>query len=419
METARCARGLPDFLGPITRPVLVVCLLIALPTISEPVVAQQKAKQQKSVVQQDDLMDQVDLLDKQEQQEFFEHQQAAKACIAARNYACAERRIAQAGKAAGSTKDKRAIGFLQQNLADAKTAQIREEQEARRVQQQAEDRRRRREEEAEERAEEEQRHRMAEEAQQRASTRSPSPRPQGGDRILDILNKQSDVLSEISRRKAIERQAQADAKARDEQRAHELRREQMEERRRRVADSQRQEDRSRVERESRQREHDRHEAEAQQQAQRERERIRQETERAAAQAREEARRKHERELAEQKRKQEAADRVAAARAEKAAEEKAMSNYMSSMTKGIRLSAINCFGSTEVTGSVPKIKGADYCIDVHYTARCPGDAVGSNGVAKNFIGGKGCYGDTATVSPKPTCKAEAVTVQVTDVRPGCR
>lgn len=415
MNMVHNARGLLKCLGPITRSSLLVGILIALPTISEPVVAQQKAKQQKSVVQQDDLMDQVDLLDKQEQQEFVEHQQAAKACIASRDYACAERRIAQAGKAAGSAKDKRTIVFLQQNLADAKTAQIEAERQARRAQEQAEERRRRREEEAEERAEEEQRRRWAEEAQQRASTPSPSFNTQGGDRILGILNKQNNALAEISRQQAAERQAQAEARARAEQRAEALRREQMEERRRRVADSQRQEDKSRFERESRQREHDRREAEAQQQAQRERERIKHENERAAAQAREEAQRKHEREVAEQKRKQEAADRLAAAQAEKAAEEKARNSYMSSIVTGLRLSAINCFGSTEVTGSVPKIKGADYCIDVYYTARCPGDTVGSKGVAKNFIGGKGCYGDTTTVSPKPACKADAVMVEVTDVR----
>ena len=91
-----------------------------------------------------------------------------------------------------------------------------------------------------------------------------------------------------------------------------------------------------------------------------------------------------------------------------------------MRSGIRLGVKNCFGSYEVGGNRPNIKPeAVGCINVHYRARCAGSMVNYDGIHKNFIGGgPGCFGDTSTISPKPACPAEQVSVEVIDVRPGC-
>ena len=122
----------------------------------------------------------------------------------------------------------------------------------------------------------------------------------------------------------------------------------------------------------------------------------------------------------EQRQREEAERLAKIQAEKAAKQQAEGDYMETMRRGIRLAATKCpdgAGHYYVTGKMPKAKG-DYCINVHYQAICPGSRVIVNGVAHNFIGMSGCFGDTYQIDPKPACAVDQVRVEVTDVRP-CR
>lgn len=117
---------------------------------------------------------------------------------------------------------------------------------------------------------------------------------------------------------------------------------------------------------------------------------------------------------------EKADREARAVAEKAAAEQAREQYLSAMRQGIQLRATKCpdgEGHYYATGRMPRIKG-DYCIDVHFRATCASSHTYSGGVARNFVGHDGCFGDTYQIDPKPPCPVEQVSVRVTDVQ-SCR
>ena len=99
------------------------------------------------------------------------------------------------------------------------------------------------------------------------------------------------------------------------------------------------------------------------------------------------------------------------------------DYLSAMHRGITLGALYCPGGEGkhyVVGRRPRIKPEVVsCIDVHYRETCPGSAVGSTGVIKNFLGAAtDCFmGDAATVSPTPPCKPKEARVVVTAVK-GC-
>jgi hypothetical protein len=105
---------------------------------------------------------------------------------------------------------------------------------------------------------------------------------------------------------------------------------------------------------------------------------------------------------------------------KAAEEQKKSNYMQALLDGIRLVATKCpdgEGHYYATGVLPKPRPkGDYCVDVSYEAYCPGTAANpSRGIADNFIGMSGCFGDTYKIEPKPPCPVKEVTVRVTNVQ----
>lgn len=96
------------------------------------------------------------------------------------------------------------------------------------------------------------------------------------------------------------------------------------------------------------------------------------------------------------------------------------NYLAEMRRGIRLGASKCpdgEGHYYVAGTKPRIKGG-FCIDVAYEASCRDGRSVVTGVAKNFIGMNGCFGDTYKLDPKPACPVAEVSVRVTDVQPGC-
>jgi hypothetical protein len=92
-----------------------------------------------------------------------------------------------------------------------------------------------------------------------------------------------------------------------------------------------------------------------------------------------------------------------------------------MKNGIRLVATKCpdgEGHYYVTGTKPSVKGAA-CVDVNYEAVCPGSKAVVTGIAKNFVGLNGCFGDTYQIAPKPACAVGDVSVRVTSVQPGCK
>jgi hypothetical protein len=92
------------------------------------------------------------------------------------------------------------------------------------------------------------------------------------------------------------------------------------------------------------------------------------------------------------------------------------DYLERLRGGIRLDARNCSGSTEVGGIRPPGKEVVSCVDVAFTAYCPGSIVGAKGVLRNFTGPDvGCVGDKASIG-KPACKAEELRVVVDEVRP---
>ena len=108
-------------------------------------------------------------------------------------------------------------------------------------------------------------------------------------------------------------------------------------------------------------------------------------------------------------------------AQKQREEKEKADYLASLKRGIQLKARNCYGGNYVVGLAPKrssklVSG----INVHYRAYCPSGGSYS-GISKNFIGiGTDCFtGDTTgNEIPKSvlSCKAEDMTVEVTNVTP---
>lgn len=115
--------------------------------------------------------------------------------------------------------------------------------------------------------------------------------------------------------------------------------------------------------------------------------------------------------------QEQVRREATARLEKESLERARQVHLAQLRAGIRLGAKNCFGQIEVGGSRPVISGANnLCVDVAFTAYCPGASTGQAGVLRNFVGmDNGCYGDTVTIQ-RQACDASLLRLEVDAVRP---
>lgn len=105
-----------------------------------------------TAAEQKNMLDQLDQLDQLDHMDFLELEEKANACIRARDFDCAEKKIAKAARSAGNSKDKTALGYLKQRLAAERTVMSEERAEARRREKLAEEREeaRRREERAEE-----------------------------------------------------------------------------------------------------------------------------------------------------------------------------------------------------------------------------------------------------------------------------
>jgi hypothetical protein len=111
--------------------------------------------------------------------------------------------------------------------------------------------------------------------------------------------------------------------------------------------------------------------------------------------------------------------VAAARPQNRSGADEKNDFLRTVTRGARLRALTCPGGDGkifVTGTRPRPKPEVVsCIDLHYRARCDGSDVIIPGVARNFVGRAGCFGDTSAIEPKPQCNAERVKVEVAEAR----
>lgn len=128
------------------------------------------------------------------------------------------------------------------------------------------------------------------------------------------------------------------------------------------------------------------------------------------------------EATERKRKAEADEARKKADEEKLARDEAnrKSQYLSGISQQLKLAARTCPGGDGrhfVVGLLPKAeKRPVSCLDVHFSAACPGDRSGTQGVIKSFVGiGTDCFmGDTQAINPTPSCKAAEVKVRVEKV-----
>jgi hypothetical protein len=115
-----------------------------------------------------------------------------------------------------------------------------------------------------------------------------------------------------------------------------------------------------------------------------------------------------------------ARREAEKKAEAEAKARAERDYLQQLAAGTRMGAKNCYGEQHVMGSMPSIKPRPVaCIDMHFRAYCPGtpSSAAYQGVLKNMVSmGTGCFGDTAEIKPKLSCKAEEIRVEVTRAQP---
>lgn len=362
-----------------------------------------------------DMSDQLDGIDKQDFQAAIER---ANDCTRARNFSCSESELAKAAKSANSGQDKKTLATARQNITNEKVQIAAEErqraEEARRVAKE-EERQRKEEEAREERRQERERQAQRDrEERESASTGGYDPImasiqaniADGMGRIAEMDRGLALAMADSRRVQAEQAAQRARARAEQEERAAEQRRDAERAQEARIARADTERQRTQQVEQDRAREQERRQKQAQEAADRQ----------AAEQAR-----AREQEQERQRQAKEKADRLAQEQADKAAEQQAKRDYLTAMRSGIRLSATTCLGGEGnyyATGSMPKIKKSLSCIDVSYRAYCPGSAAYSSGVARNFIGMSGCFGDTYQISPKPGCPVEQVRIEVTDVQPGC-
>lgn len=114
----------------------------------------------------------------------------------------------------------------------------------------------------------------------------------------------------------------------------------------------------------------------------------------------------------------AAEQTAKA-AEKEAKQQAETEYLKAVAAGVKLVATKCpdgEGSYYATGSMHRIKPEVVsCIDVHFEAMCPDSRNVIAGVADNFIGMGGCFGDTYKITPKPACAVKDVKIRIVNAQ----
>jgi hypothetical protein len=362
------------------------------------------------------LIQQLDALDRED---FLEAVSKGRACVLQRNFACVEREYKKAGKLANTAADKRELATLDQMRARELAAVRAEEQRAREIAErerqlareaeEAERRAQREAEAAERRAERARREAEAEEAEEsrRANHAAVLAAIQGvGNSYANALQQRRDEqarTNQLVQQAYAQKQAQADKAAQEraelQRQRDEARREQQDRANRSAQLAADQRAQQRRDEEAAREAERRRQAEAERRAELERERQAEAARRAEAEA---ARKAEAERLAREK------------AAQKAAEEQAKVDYLRMLRSQIRIGARNCYGQTEVEARLPKVKEVVDCIDIEFTAYCPGSAVGTSGVLTNFVDmGTGCFGDTATI-PKQACKPAEMRVVVDQV-----
>lgn len=390
-----------------------------------------------------EMSEQADQLDKLE---FDAAIEKANRCTPARDFGCSETALAKAAKVAHGGKDKAALAASRNRLANerrwmieelqraeamrlaelqrqeqARLAQLRLEEEAR-AQEERRARAEARREEAEEArlAQQEREEQQARDAEDRASTRAAWA--DVGNQILKRAAENAAVLRNVDRgisdavgqanRVRAEQAAERErASAERAERLAEQRRDAAREReQRQQAASARAADNERAEQRQASEALAARERAAQAAAAQERER-----QRIATQQQEKQERARQADAERTRVAKEESDRAGAERQDRRA-------YLEAMIRGIRLVATKCpdgEGHYYATGVLPasRPKG-DMCIDVHYEASCPDGRQAVTGIAKNFVGLSGCFGDTYQIEPKPACAVTQVRIAVKDVTPGC-
>jgi hypothetical protein len=376
-----------------------------------------------------DLLKMTEQLDRLDRTEMLALLEKAETCVQSNDFPCAEAQLAKARKFARSGQNvgdwTRVSGVLDRaktRVALARLAQQQAEEEA------ARERRRIAREEEEERERERRREeRLA--ARERERDEAREAQPSTASQMLGAFNATIQNYNNFNaqvnaQQQAIQRQANA-ARARESE-AERIRQHAAQ----RLADERSRIDEQRAARERRQQDTATAEKSRADQARAEANAERERAQRAQAEqeerkrtllAEQAAQREREQRAAEtrQRQEREKAERMAKQEADKAAAEKQMADFYAAMARGIRLVAINCFGQHSATGTLPKLKepSGGSCIDVNYEASCPDNRPPIRGVAKNFVGMAGCFGDTYEFSPKPACDIKDVRVRVTSVQ-GC-
>lgn len=368
-----------------------------------------------------ELLEMSDQIDKSEKQDFQAALDRANACIRARNFACAESELAKAKKVANSGQDKKMLLASQGGLASEKqqlaNEKIREEK-ARlaQLEEEEEDRRREKRERREQEQEEREQARAERAAEERESSRQAwmgiaQQVTQKFDEVgalnrsahLQTMAAIEDSKRAAAQQEAERRRARAEQDGRDEDRRRDAARKRADTQR--LAQVQERDDtNARIKREA-------DATRVQQEREQKQKRI--EDERSNQEARDSMARKRAAEKAEIEKQE---------HAEHEKQERAKQEYLRAVAAGVKLVATKCpdgEGHYYATGTMPNVKPEVVsCIDVHYQAVCPGSSIAIDGIAKNFIGMSGCFGDTYQISPKPLCAVKEVKIRVVEVQHGC-
>ncbi|MCE1226337.1 MAG: hypothetical protein LWW87_07610 [Geobacteraceae bacterium] len=418
--------------------------------------------------QPDEMRTMIDKLDRLDKLDFDASLEKAYSCIRARNFDCVEKQLAKAKKYMHGNSDKQQLLLAKNSLQQEREQVIREREEEERRVREAEERRRR---EEQKRREEEERERRAEErriaqnnqkafinalnqtsralAQYNQQTQrtyyTPTYQAPETPRVTRDDEYQQQRLKEkheAEKRKSYEEQQRLKKRLAEQEASkkyassyeppnarkqyvasssntttsnerNRLLKQQIEQDVNKKRDELLRQQKLQAEQEAARKK------KQQEEIQRLREKEQEEIKRAREKELEEIKRKAEQDRKKQEQEQARLAELKKKEQEKAAEEKAKQDYLKTVSAGVRLKAINCFGKSYVSGTMPRIRPEKVaCVDVLFRATCPGSVTGSTGRAKNFVGLSGCYGDTYDIQPALPCKAEEIRVSVTDVVP-CR
>lgn len=362
-----------------------------------------------------EMSEQMDGIDKQDFQAAIDK---AISCTHVRNFSCAEAELAKAAKAANSGQDKKTLLASRQSLVNEKQQlanEIRRAEEERQAQVRRDEEQKqaaiRREDERQARARRDERE--AQEAEERQSSQVASESI--GAQIIRMGNENAAILGNIDRQTnaayaETNRRLAAQAAERDRARAEQNNRE---------AERRRDAERNRADAQRTAQVQDRNDANARNQREADAARVQQERERQQNQARQQEQERQQNLARQQEQVRQKADAAAAKQAAQQAEKLAAEQYLISVAAGTRLVATKCpdgEGKYYATGKRPNIKPEVVgCVDVRYRAYCAGSTQYSEGIARNFIGMAGCFGDTYDINPKPDCKVDQVHIEVVEAR----